>query len=110
MKIDGVPFTVTDWASVPAVEHKGASGTSFWRTVEAGNLRVRMVAYSPGFASDHWCARGHALAVLDGEITVALKDGREFVLTAGMSFQAEDDEACPHLARSGFGARVLIVD
>ncbi len=34
-----LPFTAGDWASVPAVE-LGALGTSFWRTVEAGNLRV----------------------------------------------------------------------
>jgi quercetin dioxygenase-like cupin family protein len=110
VKIEGVPFSATDWASVPAVEHKGESGTSFWRTFEVGNLRVRVVEYSPGFKSDHWCARGHVLYVVDGEITVKLKDGREFVLTSGISFQAEDDASNPHLVRSNPGARVFIVD
>jgi len=110
MKIVGVPVFVTDWAAAPAVEHKGESGTSFWRTIEAGNLRVRLVEYSPGFVSDHWCERGHVLYVLDGKLTVKLKDGRKFVLASGMSFQAEDDASNPHLARSGPGARVFIVD
>ena len=110
MKIEGVPFTVTDWDGIPAVEHKGETGTSSWRTFESGNLRVRIVDYSPGFRSDHWCPRGHILYVLDGEVTIALQDGREFVLTAGMSFQAEDDVGNPHLARSNSGARVFIAD
>lgn len=110
MKIEGLPFAVTDWAALPAVEHKGETGTSFWRTFEQGNLRVRIVDYSPGFRSDHWCPRGHVLYVLSGEVVIDLKDGRTFVLTTGMSFQAEDDEENPHLARSGPGARVFLVD
>jgi quercetin dioxygenase-like cupin family protein len=110
MKIAGLPFAVTNWAAIPAVEHKGESGTSFWRTFEGGNVRARVVEYSPGFKSDHWCPRGHVLFVLAGEITVALKDGRELALTSGMSFQAEDDASNPHLARSDSGARVFIVD
>lgn len=110
MKIENVPFSVTDWETLPAVEHKGESGTSFWRTFEAGNLRVRVVDYSPGFRSDHWCPRGHVLYVLNGEVTIALKDGREFVLKAGTSFQAEDDQVNPHLAWSVSGARVFLVD
>ncbi len=110
MKIENVPFSVTDWETLPAVEHKGESGTSFWRTFEAGNLRVRVVDYSPGFRSDHWCPRGHVLYVLNGEVSIALKDGREFVLKTGTSFQAEDDQADPHLAWSVSGARVFLVD
>ena len=110
MKLEGVPFSVTNWDTVPAVEHEGESGTSFWRTLEAGNVRLRIVEYSPGFKSDHWCARGHVLYVVDGEITVKLKDGREFVLTSGMSFQTEDDASNPHLAWSNPGTRVFIID
>jgi quercetin dioxygenase-like cupin family protein len=110
MNIPAIPMAVTTWAALPASEHPGETGTSFWRTFEAGGLRVRMVDYSPGFKADHWCGRGHILIVLDGEISVRLKDGREHHLTAGMSFQAGDDETNPHLARSDRGARVFIVD
>jgi|GEM_PF-4387406 len=24
-----------------------------------GNIRVRMVEYTPGYLADHWCNRGH---------------------------------------------------
>ncbi len=110
MKIQNVPFNVTAWKDCPPVEHKGEDGSSLWRTFEAGNIRVRMVEYSPGFSSDHWCGRGHVLLVLEGELAIRLKDGREFLLTPGMSFQAGDDEINPHLAFTEKGARVFIVD
>ncbi len=110
MKIQNVPFEVTDWSQLTMVEHEGERGTSQWRTFDRGNIRVRMVEYSPGFYSDHWCSRGHVLLVLEGELVIQLRDGREFVMKRGTSFQAEDDEANPHLAFTGTGAKVFIVD
>ncbi|MBM3297600.1 MAG: hypothetical protein FJY83_08375 [Candidatus Aminicenantes bacterium] len=110
MKISGLPFIVTDWDQVEKQEYPGESGTSFWRVFEGGGVRVRVVDYTPGFRSDHWCPRGHVLYVLEGEFTVALRDGGNFVLRTGMGFQAGDDEANPHRGSSGPGARVLIVD
>lgn len=110
MKILEVPFTVTDWGSVKPVEHRGEKGTSQWRIFEAGNIRARVVEYSAGYRSDHWCPRGHVLLVLEGEFNVALRDGRSFRLRPGMSFQAGDDESNPHLGSTETGARVFIVD
>lgn len=110
MQIQDVPFTVTDWSKIAPVEHKGEAGTSYWRTFEEGNIRVRIVEYSPGFRSDHWCGRGHVLFVLEGELVIKLKDGKEFNLASGMSFQVEDDETNPHLAYTDKGSRVFIVD
>ena len=55
MKIEGVPFGVTDWSTVPETTHPGVSGVATWRTVQAGNVRVRVVTYSPGYLADHWC-------------------------------------------------------
>jgi hypothetical protein len=110
MKIEGVPFAVTKWDGIIPTEHKGEKGTSSWRTVEAGNIRVRMVEYSTGFRSDHYCPRGHVLLVLRGECVILLKDGGSHVLRTGMSFQAGDDEKNPHLVYSDNGATVFIVD
>jgi len=110
VKIDGVPFTAADWMGLPAVEHKGETGTSFWRTFEAGDVRSRIVEYSSGYRADHWCARGHVLIVVEGELSVALRDGTVHRLAAGMGFLASDDEGNPHLAWSEKGARVFIVD
>jgi hypothetical protein len=110
MKIENVPFALTTWDEIMPTEHKGETGTSYWRTFETGNIRVRMVDYSAGFRSDHYCPRGHVLLVLKGEFFILLKNGISHVLTAGMSFQTADDEANPHLAYSDMGATVFIVD
>jgi quercetin dioxygenase-like cupin family protein len=110
MDLHDIPFTVTDWRDVPPSEQKGETGTSFWRVFEAGSLRVRMADYSPGFRSDHWCPKGHVFLVLEGEFTVTFKDGRNFTLGAGMSFQAADDPANPHRGSSAKGAKAFIVD
>jgi len=110
MNIDNVPFTFTDWSKIPPKEYKGETGTSFWRVFEAGNIRVRMVEYSSGFRSDHWCARGHVLLVLEGELIIELKDEQVYRMPPGTSFQAADDEANPHMAYTDKGAKVYIVD
>lgn len=110
MKIQDVPFNITEWNELEPIEHKGEVGTSFWRTFEEGNIRVRLVDYFPGFRSDHWCSRGHVLLVLEGELAIQLKDGSEFLLTSGTSFQVEDDDSNPHFAFTEKGAKVFIVD
>lgn len=109
MKIEDVPFGVMDWSKVIPTEHAGETGTATWRTLEIGNIRVRMVEYSPGYRADHWCKRGHVLLVLEGELVTELADGRVFTLLAGMSYQvAEDAEA--HLSATTSGAKLFIVD
>ena len=110
MNIRDLPFTFTDWSQVSAAEYEGETGTSYWWTFEQGGLRVRIVEYSPGFRSDHWCSRGHVLFVLEGQLQIQLKDGRTYVMPAATSFQAADDEKNPHLASTDEGAKVFIVD
>ena len=86
MKIPALPFTVTDWSQVAATRHPGVTGEALWRTLNIGDLRVRMVEYSPGYLADHWCDRGHVLFVVEGELDTELRDGRSFKLTPGMSY------------------------
>jgi hypothetical protein len=109
MKIQDVPFQFTDWNQIPPTEHPGETGMALWRTLEIGNLRVRMVAYSPGYFADHWCSRGHVLLVLEGELVTELQDGRQFTLTAGTSYEVADD-AAPHRSHTATGAKLFIVD
>lgn len=109
MKIERVPFHTTDWSKVPATEHKGEVGVATWRTLEQGNLRVRMVEYSPGYVADHWCARGHVLLVLEGELITELKDGRKFTLTPGVSYQVADGDG-EHRSVAPRGAKLFVVD
>jgi quercetin dioxygenase-like cupin family protein len=110
MKIENVPFTVTELAKVPPTEHKGESGMARWHTFEKGNIRVRIVEYSPGYLADHWCARGHVVLVLEGEVINELKDGTRTVLKAGMNYQTSDDDKNPHRSFTKTGAKLFIVD
>ena len=48
--------------------------------------------------------------MLDGELETQLRDGRTFTLTAGMSYQVEDDAPAPHRSSTRTGARLFIVD
>jgi hypothetical protein len=109
MQMPEIPFTVWDWKAVPAEEHPGEAGISHWKTVEAGEVRARSVEYGPGFHSDHWCPRGHACLVLEGVLTMELRDGRRFDLRHGEGFMAGDDAENPHRSSSATGARVFIV-
>jgi hypothetical protein len=109
MKIEGVPFGVTDWSTVPETTHAGSYGAATWRTVQAGNVRVRLVNYSPGYVADHWCSRGHILFVIDGVLLTEVQGGATHTLTAGMSYQVSDNVA-PHRSSTETGARLFIVD
>ena len=109
MRLHGIPFEATDWSTIPASEHPGVIGVALWRTRQFGEVRVRMVEYSPGYVADHWCSKGHVLLCLEGELHTELADGRTFTLTPGMSYQVADD-AEPHRSWTSVGARLFIVD
>ena len=109
MQISGIPFGTTDWSQLERTEHKGESGFAYWRTQTFGAIRVRMVEYSAGYVSDHWCRKGHVLLCLEGELHTELEDGRTFTLGPGMSYQVAD-QAEPHRSRTTVGARLFIVD
>ncbi len=109
MKIHDVPFGTVDWNSIEPTKHPGITGEAYWRTLEIGNIRVRMVEYSPGYFADHWCSRGHVLLVLEGELVTELEDGREFILTPGVSYHVADN-INPHRSHTEKGAKLFIVD
>ena len=109
MNIDGIPFVVTEWADVAPTEHPGEAGMAIWRTRQFGDIRVRIVEYTPGYVADHWCDKGHILYCLDGEMRTELKNGRTFTLRPGMSYQVADKTE-PHRSSTLVGARLFIVD
>ncbi|HOP05821.1 MAG TPA: DHCW motif cupin fold protein [candidate division Zixibacteria bacterium] len=109
MQMTDIPFGVTDWSKIEPTEHKGETGRALWRTGQFGTIRVRMVEYSPGYKADHWCAKGHILLCLEGELHTRLQDGREFVLTPGVSYQVADNIDL-HQSSTSTGAKLFIVD
>jgi hypothetical protein len=110
MKIPTLPFTVTDWSRIEPTIHPGETGRALWRTFSIGDVRVRMVEYSPGYLADHWCDRGHVLYVVQGELDTELRDGRKFTLKPGMSYQVSDFGDAAHRSRTATGATLFIVD
>lgn len=109
MRMIDIPFETTDWSQVPPTEHPGETGTAFWRTRTFGDLRVRMVEYTPGYLADHWCAKGHVILCLEGELQVEVRGRGTHVLTPGVGYQVADD-AEPHRSSTQAGAKLFIVD
>ncbi len=109
MQLTDIPFGTTDWSLIERTEHKGERGVAYWRTRHFGSVRVRMVEYSAGYLAHHWCAKGHILLCIDGELLTELEDGRSFALKPGMSYQVADN-AESHRSSTEVGARLFIVD
>ena len=109
MHLAGIPFGTTDWSQIEPTEHRGVTGVAYWRTKSFGNIRVRMIEYTPGYLADHWCAKGHILLCLKGELHTELGDGRVFTLGPGMSYQVADN-AEPHRSYTSAGATLFIDD
>jgi quercetin dioxygenase-like cupin family protein len=109
MQMNNIPFGTTDWSTIETTTHNSDIGHATWRTQHFGTIRVRMVEYTPGYVADHWCAKGHILLCLEGELSTELEDGRVCVLKAGMSYQVADN-AEKHRSTTTTGAKLFIVD
>ena len=64
MKIEGVPFGVTDWSGVPETTPPGVSGVAPWRTVQA--------TYDLEYGTD--TVQMHADALEPGESVLVVDD------------------------------------
>jgi hypothetical protein len=109
MRIADLPFGVFDWQSVETTVHAGELGEAQWRTRQFGDVRLRMVEYSPGYVANHWCSKGHFLLCLEGELDTELADGRRFTLKPGMMYHVADD-AEVHRSVTRVGAKLYVVD
>jgi len=105
----GIPFETIDWKTISATEHKGETGTAYWQTVQHPGLRVRIVEYTAGYLADHWCRKGHIVHCLEGEFTSQLADGKEFLLTKGMTYIVSDNLSS-HRSVTVDGVKLLIID
>jgi len=109
MDLANIPFRTIDWDTIAPTTHPGEPGVATWRTVEVGNVRARIVEYSPGYVADHWCERGHVLFVLSGTLKTELRDGRTFDLGPGQSYVVANGDGA-HRSSTKEGARIFIVD
>ncbi len=104
-----IPFHTTDWQKIPVIEHKGETGTAYWKTLQFEGLRIRMVEYSKNYKADHWCEKGHLIFCMEGEMDTELSDGRIISLSKGMSYQVSDGSSS-HRTSSANGVKLFIVD
>jgi quercetin dioxygenase-like cupin family protein len=109
MKMAASPMSITDWTHVESTKHPGETGFALWKTLNFGDIRVRMVEYSPGYAADHWCAKGHVIFCLSGGLDIQLADGRRLALKEGQSYHVGDGDP-PHRSATASGAKLFIVD
>jgi len=110
MQIENVPYLTIDWDGVPITKHSGETGNAYWRTIESGNIRIRMVEYSPGYRDAHWCCRGHIIHILEGEVIIEMKDGNRNLIKKGMTVCVSDDDQNPHRACTKNGALLFTID
>src|SRR3954469_13933641 len=109
MQMTQIPFGITDWARVHSERKPGETGWADWKVCQFGDIRVRMLEYSPGYKADHWCTKGHILLCLEGQLVIALEDGRDSVLKPGISYQVADGGE-PHRAYTVTGAKLFVID
>jgi hypothetical protein len=99
-----------DWAKAPVSTRKGDPGVATAHTRQVGDIQLRVVTYTPGYVSDHWCPKGHIMFVLDGAAIIELKNGKKYSLEKGMSYYTGDDDGAPHRLITKSGASIFIVD
>ena len=109
MEIKPFPFQTVDWTGIEAESHAGITGIASWKIFKMGDTKIRMVDYSANYVADHWCNKGHIIYCIAGEMTTKLQDGREFILSAGMSYHVGDNSDA-HSSRSANGCTLFIVD
>jgi len=110
MKLTDLPTGLTDWSTLDMSVQAGATGVATIRGRHIGDLQLRLVSYSAGYAADHWCRKGHVVLMIAGSATIEHEDGRRYELSAGMAYHVADNEHAPHRLTSREGASVFILD
>ncbi len=109
MEIKPFPFETVNWNDIAVEEHSGTTGLATWKVFRMGDIRIRMVEYSANYVADHWCSKGHIIYCIWGSMITKLEDGRDFILSAGMSYHVGDNcEA--HSSSTAEGCTLFIVD
>jgi quercetin dioxygenase-like cupin family protein len=109
MNISTFPFQIFDWTGIKKEESDGETGKVIRQIVQVGEIRIRLVEYSPNYKADHWCSKGHIIHCLEGEMNTELEDGRIMKLSTGMTYIVGDNcEA--HRSSTINGCKLFIVD
>ena len=66
--MSNILFSTIDWSAIERVEHKGETGTSYWRTIQLDGLRIRIVEYSAGYLVRPLVPKGHIVHCTEGSL------------------------------------------
>jgi quercetin dioxygenase-like cupin family protein len=111
MNLDGIQVGIIDWSQVSASVRWGITGSETSRSRKLGNIQMRLVEYSPHYVAGDWCAKGHIVYVVAGEMTVLFSDETKHKLVQGMSFHVADNVQHQHRVMTfDKGATAFIVD
>jgi len=104
-----IPFTIIDWSLIPKKEKSGEKGKAIQQVLQYSGLRVRIVEYSVGYFSDHWCQKGHIVYCLEGGFESEMENGSTFQISEGMTYIVSD-QMSSHRSNTKHGTRLLIID
>ena len=104
-----IPFQTIDWTAIEKTLYPGETGRAVWQTVQLPGLRIRIVEYSSGYITDHWCKKGHIVHCLSGKFVSEMENGERIELREGMTYVVSD-ELSSHRSATKDGARLLIMD
>ncbi|MEP6795098.1 MAG: DHCW motif cupin fold protein [Saprospiraceae bacterium] len=104
-----IPFTLIDWSQLESIKKTGKTGNSIQHSVEYPGLRVRIVEYSSGYLSDHWCKKGHIVHCLEGGFESEMETGEKYQLSKGMTYIVSD-KMSTHRSNTEHGTKLLIID
>jgi uncharacterized cupin superfamily protein len=110
VKLENFPVGKIDWSKVPAFVQAGEIGIAAARTVNLGDVTLRLVEYGAGFKADHWCTKGHILHVVSGNVVIEYENETRTKLSSGMSWHAPEGASTAHLLRCERDATVFIID
>jgi hypothetical protein len=110
MQFADLPQGVIDWSLLPSTVQPGIAGAATARSRTYGDIQLRVVEYGAGYIADHWCAKGHILFVIEGDLVIEHQDGTRYPLTRGMTWHVADENFPPHRVVCGNGAKVFIID
>lgn len=98
-----------NWLEIADEAIEGEMGFALVKTKMVGDIRVRRIAYSANYKSDHWCTRGHIVQVLQGQLNLEHEDGSTLVAKAGSGYIVGEN-TMGHKAFTKAGAIAWIVD
>ena len=104
-----IPFAKIDWTEIIKSENRGLSGTSLQQVIQYPGLRIRIVEYSSGYMSDHWCQNGHIVHCLEGSFESELENGEKYEIEEGMSYIVSDGMSS-HRSSTVNGVKLMIID